>query len=189
MQDWHQGKQPRGDDLVAALDRWAASQRTASAAASRARERSLREQAATLATWTGVLVDLAELGAPVTAVVANQHRRGRIVGVGRDFFVLDAHPGRTALVRSDAVASLWPEAAAAPLPAGSRGGPIDLSLMTALALLAEERSPVCLATAAGLETAGDLLAAGDDVLTVRTDSSQRRLAYVPLHAVAWCELR
>jgi hypothetical protein len=189
MQDWHQGPWPRADDFVSALDRWAASQRTASAAASRARERSLREQAATLATWTGILVDLAEQGAPVTAVVANQHRRGRIVGVGRDFFVLDAHPGRTALVRADAVASLWPEGAGAPLPAGSRGGAIDLTLLMALALLAEQRSPVCLATTAGLETAGDLLAAGEDILTLRTDSSRRRLAYVPLQAVAWCELR
>jgi hypothetical protein len=189
MPDWHQEQRPRGEDLVASLDRWAASQRTASAAASRARERSLREQAATLATWTGILVDLAEQGAPVTVVVANQHHRGRIVGVGRDFFVLDAHPGRSALVRSDAVVSISPEGAAAPLPAGARGGAIDLSLMTALALLAEERSPVCLATTTGLETAGDLLAAGEDVLTVRTDSPRRRLAYLPLRAVAWCELR
>jgi hypothetical protein len=178
-----------GDELVAALDRWAASQRAASAAAGRARERSLREQAATLATWTGILVDLAEHGASVTAVLANQRRRGRIVGVGRDFFVLDAHPGRPALVRSDAVASLWPDHAAAVLPAGARGGEIDLSLMMAVALLAEERSPICVISTTGGETAGDLVAAGEDVLTVRTDASMRRLAYVPLGAVAICELR
>jgi hypothetical protein len=179
----------RGDELVAALDRWAATQRAAAAAAGRARERSLREQAATLATWTGVLVDLAERGAPVTAVVANQRRRGRVVGVGRDFFVLDARPGRTGLARSDAVVSLWPNLAPAGPPAGARGGPIDLSLMMALALLAEERSPVCVTAATGFETTGDLIAAGEDVLTVRTESSTRRLAYVPLRSVAWCELR
>jgi hypothetical protein len=81
---------------------------------------------------------------------------------------------------------------------------IDLSLMMALALLAEERSPIRLTTTTGLEIAGALLAAGEDVLTVRTDSSAisaisatsatsatsaRRSAYLPLSAVAWCELR
>jgi hypothetical protein len=187
MPDWDQGR--RGDELMAALDRWAADQRAASAAAGRARERSLREQAASMATWTGILVDLAEQGAPVTAVLANQRCRGHVVGVGRDFFVLDAHPGRPALIRSDTVASLWPEQPAAPLPAGTRGGALDLSLMMALALLAEERSPVCVTTTTGLETAGDLIAVGEDVLTVRTDSSARRLAYVPVGAVAMCELR
>jgi hypothetical protein len=196
MQEWHDGQ--RGDELVAALDRWAAAQRVASAAAGRARERSLREQAATLATWTGILVDLAEKRAPVTVVLANQRRRGRLVGVGSDFFVLDASPARTALGRSDAVTSLWPEDAAASLPAGGRMATIDLSLMMALALLAEERSPIRLTTTTGLEIAGALLAAGEDVLTVRTDSSAisatsatsaRRSAYLPLSAVAWCELR
>jgi hypothetical protein len=188
MHERHHGQPTRGDDFVAALDRWAAAQRVAAGAASRARERSLREQAAAEATWIGILVDLAEQGAPVTAVVANRHRRGRIVGVGRNFFVLEADPGRTGLARSDAVASIWPEHGAA-LPAGARGGAIDLSLMLALALVAEERNPVCLVTPAGVETAGELVAAGEDVLTVRTEPPGRRLAYVPLGAVAWCELR
>ena len=96
MPEWDDAQ--RGDELVAALDRWAAMQRAAAAAAGRARERSLRDQAATLATWTGVLVDLAEQGAPVTAVVANQRRSGRVIGVGRDFF--GSTPGRAG--------SAWP---------------------------------------------------------------------------------
>jgi hypothetical protein len=188
MQERHHEQPARGDDFLAALDRWAATQRAAAGAASRARERSLREQAAMQATWTGILVDLAEQGAPVTAVLANRPRRGRIVGVGRDFFVLEVHPGRSGLARSDAVASLWPEHGVAP-PGGMRGGAIDLSLLMALALVAEERHPVCLVTSAGLETSGELVAAGEDVLTVRTEPPGRRLAYVPLGAVAWCELR
>jgi hypothetical protein len=59
----------------------------------------------------------------------------------------------------------------------------------ALALLAEERNPVCVTTAAGVETTGELVAAGEDVLTLRIDASRRRVAYIPLSAVAWCELR
>ncbi len=60
---------------------------------------------------------------------------------------------------------------------------------SALALLADERSPVGLISGGGLETVGELVAAGDDVLTVRTAPPARRLVYVPLDSVAVCELR
>jgi hypothetical protein len=181
-----------GDELVAAFARWAAEQRTVSAAGSRSRERSLREQAAASATWAGTLVDLAERGAPVTAVIGQDRRSGRIVGVGQDFFVLDTRSGRHVLVVLGAVDALWPDQTASPLPAGpagDRGGAIDLTMMMALALLAEERAPICLTTTSGIDTAGDLLAAGEDVLTVRTEAPNRRLAHVPFSAVAICELR
>jgi hypothetical protein len=178
-----------GDELVAAFARWAADQRAVSAAGSRARERSLREQAAASATWVGTLVDLAERSASVTAVTGQQRRSGRIVGVGRDFFVLDTRSGRSDLVVLGAVDALWPDQTATQLPAGDRGGAIDLSLMMALARLAEERAPICLTTTSGIETAGDLVAAGEDVLTVRTEAPNRRLAHVPFSAVAVCELR
>jgi hypothetical protein len=103
VQQWQ-----RGDELVAAFTTWAAEQRAESAAAGRARERSLREQAAASATWVGILVDLAEQGTRVTALVAGQRRSGRIAGVGRDFLVLDPRYGHTALIRLDAVLTLWP---------------------------------------------------------------------------------
>jgi hypothetical protein len=181
-----------GDEVVAAFSRWAAEQRTVSAAGSRSRERSLREQAAASATWAGALVDLAEGGAPVTAVIGRQRRTGRIVGVARDFFVLETRTGRSDLVVLRAVDALWPDQTVGPRPAGpagDRGGAIDLSLMMALAVLAEEHAPIGLTTTSGIEIAGDLLAAGEDVLTVRTDAPNRRLAHVPFSAVAICELR
>jgi hypothetical protein len=106
--------------------------------------------------------------------------------------VLDARSGHHDLVVLRAVDALWPDRTANPQPAGpagDRGGAIDLSLMMALALLAEERAPICLTTTSGIETAGDLLAAGEDVLTIRTDVPNRRLAHVPFSAVAMCELR
>ena len=175
---------------MAAFATWAAQQRAESAAAGRARERSLREQAAATATWIGILVDLAEQGTRVTTLVAGQRRSGRIVGVGRDFLVLDPRYGHTTLICLDAVSTLWSDpTAAAVAPAGSRGGAIDLSLLSALALLAEQRSPVSLTMGAGLETAGDLVAVGEDVLTIRTEPPSRRLAYVPISAVALCDLR
>jgi hypothetical protein len=188
VQDGHGGRE--GDALVAAFARWAAEQRAVVAAGARTRERSLREQAAASATWLGVVVDLAERAAPVTAVVAGQRRPGRLVGVGRDFCVLQADTGRTALVALSAISELWPDGPAArDTPAGDRGAAINLPLMTALAMLAEDRSPVALISSTGVETSGELVAAGEDVLTLRTAPPGRRLVYVPARAVAVCELR
>ncbi len=179
-----------GDALVAAFARWAADQRTAAAAGQRTRERSLREQATASATWTGILVDLAEQAALVTAVVAGRRRHGRVAGMGRDFCVLESEHNRTALIGLNAVSALWPEdLPASQPPTGDRTPTLDLSMMAALALLAEERAPVAVVTTDGVETAGDLLAVGEDVLTLRAGGSTRRLALVPRHAVAVCELR
>ena len=181
---------PGADELVAAFARWAADQRAAAAASERSRERSLREQAGALATWSGILVDLAEQGAVVTAVIAGRPRRGRIVGVGRDFCVLESEPRRTALVLLEAISEVRPEPEASRgLPVGDRDAAIALPLITALALLAEDRHPVALVTGAGLESTGILVSAGQDVLTLRAAPPGRRLAYVPLSAVALCELR
>jgi hypothetical protein len=181
---------PGADELVAAFARWAADQRAATAASDRSRERSLREQAGASATWLGVLVDLAEQATAVTAVAAGQRRRGRIVGVGRDFCVLESDHGRTALVLLRAISEVRPDSGATGgLPAGDRDAAIDLSLIMALALLAEDRHPVGLVTGAGIESTGVLVAAGEDVITLRIDPLGRRLAYVPLSAVAICELR
>jgi hypothetical protein len=184
VQEWE-----RTDELVAAFGRWAAAQRTESAATSRARERSLREQAAASATWIGTLVDLAEHRTEVTVAVNQKRRRGRLVGVGRDFCVLDhAGQGQTDLVALGAVSALWPDPAATPFASGARDGTIDLTLSMAFALLVEQRARIRLVTRTGDETAGDLITAGEDLLTVRTEPPTRRLVYVPLGAVAICEL-
>jgi hypothetical protein len=183
-------ERPGGEELVAAFTRWAADERSAAAAANRSRTRSLQEQAASSATWAGILLDLAEQGTPVSVVVAGRRRSGRIACVGRDFCVIDSGPGQTALIRVAAMEELRPDSdSVAGAPAGDRESALDLSLVTVLSLLAEDRSSVGLVTSAGLETTGHLIAAGEDVLTVRTDPPTRRLVYVPLGAVAVCELR
>jgi hypothetical protein len=180
----------RGNDVVAAFATWAAEQRTAAAAAGRTRERSQRELAGASATWSGVLVDLAEQATPVTVAVAGLRRPGRIVGVGRDFCVLEAPP-RTALISLPAISALSPDLPGprVDLPAGDRDPTIDLTLVLALARLAEQRAPVTLIARDGQESTGDLLGAGEDVLTVRGQAPARRLAYVPISAVAVCDLR
>jgi hypothetical protein len=145
-----------------------------------------------MATWLGLLVDLAEQKAAVTAVVAGQRRSGRIIGVGRDFCVLQSEQGRTALIGAHEISQLWPDpdlGTAEGLPAGDRSPSVDLPLISALALLAEERSPVGLVSSGGVETTGELAAVGDDVLTLRTAPPARRLVHLPVGSVAVCELR
>jgi len=184
-----------GDALVAAFAQWAAGQRVDAAVAGRARERSLREQAGAGATWTGVLLDLAERGAPVAIAAPGGRRRGRIVGVGPDFCVVALESGRPSLIALDALTQIWPDpdrAGARPdggLAAGDREPALGLSFAAALAMLAEERSPVTLVTGAGEAVTGILIGAGEDVLTLQTDPPGRRIAHLPLGAVAACELR
>lgn len=196
-----------GEELVAQFTRWAAAQRAAEAVDRRTRERSLRDQAVGSATWTGLVVDLAERSAPVVMMVGAHRRRGRLVGVGQGFCVLEQPNGRPALVALGAIAALAPDQAgpsAAGAPSGNREPELRLSLAAALAALAEERSPVVVVLAGGHQESGQLIAAGEDVLTLRTDGAAgtsggggagvagvaaRRLVHVPVRAVLVCELR
>jgi hypothetical protein len=181
-------RQIGGDDLVRALERWAAEQRVVEAAASRAHERSLRDQAGASATWTGVLLDLAEQGAEVVLSVAAMRRSGRLVGVGPDYCILEQRSGRPAMLTMSAITSVTPapSVGASVSPAGDRPPGLGLSLAAALGALADERTPVSLWAGPGENIDGDLIAAGQDVVTVR---SATRTVHIPLRAVLMCELR
>jgi hypothetical protein len=181
-----------GEELVAQFARWAAGQRATDAVKRRTRERSLRDQVVGSATWAGLVVDLAEQSAPVSVTVGGQRLRGRLVGVGRDFCVLDQPSGRAALIALSALTLLAPEetpSSGVGAPGGSRAPGLQMTLAAALAALAEERSPLGLVLAGGHQVEGVLIGAGEDVLTLRTDGRGRRLAHVPLAAVWICEVR
>jgi hypothetical protein len=62
-------------------------------------------------------------------------------------------------------------------------------MAAAMCLLAEDRWPVGLALDGGQQIAGDLVAVGEDVLTVRETDGARRSLLVPLRSVDYCELR
>jgi hypothetical protein len=202
------------DALVAAFTRWAASERVSEAASQRSRQRWLALQAGSTATWAGALLDLAEQSSSVTIDLAATGKRlqGRLVGVGRDFCVVALRNGRPALVALSAVAMLWPDARPDALsdarpgsrpgsrpdgrsaghggggPAGDRTPPLELTLVAALAELAEERTPVVVHCGEH-HAEGDLISVGEDVLAVRGAPPSRRTAYIPLAAMAWCEVR
>jgi len=182
------GVQP-GDDLVDAFRRWAAGERATAAAGKRARERRLRDQASASASWAGVLVDLAEQAAAVVVRFGALTCTGRIVGVARDFCVIEQTSGRPCLIALTAISAVSPQRTGQPPPAGDRQPHLSLSMAGALAALAEERTPVGLTLAHDVQVEGELAAVGEDVVTLRNEAPARRPVYVRLASIVRCELR
>jgi hypothetical protein len=108
-----------------------------------------------------------------------------LVGVGRDFCVLDQERRRPALIPAHRIVAVWKEKPAS----GSRFPHLDLSFGAALSGLAEERSPVCMALDSGSQVIGELIASGADLVTVRTDPSTRRTVHLQISHIEICELR
>ena len=151
----------------------------------------MRDQAAAGATWAGALVDLAESGAHVSLAVGTARMAGRLEAVGRGFCVLGQAGSRPVLIAQEAISAVWPETAGNVPPSGSRIPALDLSFGAALSMLAEERSAVRLTVEGGHQVSGDLIGAGEDVLTVRAGSGegQARSVLVALEMLLYCELR
>jgi hypothetical protein len=185
-----------GDRLIASFEKWAAGQRATEHAAARARTAWLTRQSATTATWTGVLLDLAERESFVIVTLGPTHLSGRLVGVGADFCVLEQDNERPAVIALSSVTSV----AAAPAgpshsgpPGGHRPPSLELGLLAVLEGLMEERAPLVVhaASSAGRATPveGELAAVGEDVTTVRSTGRPRRTVHIPLAAIVFCELR
>jgi hypothetical protein len=174
-----------GDSVVAAFARWAAEQRVAEAAGVRSKERSLRDQAAAEATWSGLLVDLAERNCEVELELRSRRVSGRLVGIGRDFCVLEQRGRRPALIPVEGIVAVWREGPAD----GSRFPALDLSFEAALAGLADDRSPVCILLAGGSQVRGELVGSGTGLITVRTGPTARRTVHVRTAHIELCELR
>jgi hypothetical protein len=174
-----------GDDLLARLDRWVAAARSEDAIAARTRTRWLRQVADESASFAGVLVDLAERGAPVVVHGAGGRRhRGVVAGVGADFVALRTAQGADVLVAFRGIAAVRAERRAGH-GLGDRDVSVELGLTEALAALAEDRPRVLVVTMADPEgAAGVLRAVGQDVLTLLLDGSDGQLAYVPMATVA-----
>lgn len=174
----------RADALVAEFARWAAEQRVGEAATARSRERWLRHQAAESATMAGTLVDLAERGVDVAAVIGARTLTGRLTGVGQDGFVLAEASGAAtivALARLGAVRVAGGRAGAAEAT-GGRAPAGTWRVSDALAALAADRSGIRLGLCGGETLTGVLVAVGADVVTVQLAGGGLR-AHVALAAV------
>lgn len=182
---------PPGADLLgradfgARLERWLSDARRTEAAAAKTRARWLRLAADQSATFAGVLVDLAERGAPVVVHSRGQRRhRGVIAAVGHDFCALRADAGGDVLVAFRGIGSVRPEPGL-PDAGGDRLVLARVGLAEMLSIAAAERPRVLVVTTMGDEgIAGELRSVGRDVVTVRLDGPSRSSAYVPLDTVA-----
>ena len=170
-------------DLLSELEAWAADARVHEAAAARARERWLRQQAEESATLLGQLIDLAERN--ITVVVSTRsgrRHRGHVVAVGTDFVALRSEATQV-LVAIDAIATVrtLPEVRAV---IGDRVVAVSLELIDVLLGLAADRPRVVIGAADADAVAGELRSVGTDVVTVRCDGPQPApVAYIPIGSI------
>ncbi len=178
------------EDLLGRLGAWQASERVVEAAAERTSSREMLERAASTATWTGLLVDLAETSSVVLADAGGHRVSGRLVGVAKDFVTLEAASGKPTLVRIDALVSITPLADSAAnrtgRPAGARLAPISTTMATVLDLLWDESAPVTLRTESS-SFHGVIVAVGEDVVSIRPDG-QEHATRIRSSAITWCEI-
>jgi hypothetical protein len=172
-------------DLIARIERWIAEARSNDAAAARARERWMRQQADESATFVGVLMDLAERRTPVVIHGrAGRRHRGTIVAVGMDFCAVRTSSGRDVLLAYSGIGSVRPDSRGS-APSGDRIVHVDLALSGMLSVLAADRPRVLVMTTADADgLAGELRSVGRDVVTLRLDGEPRASAYVAVDAVA-----
>ena len=173
---------PGDDELADLVD----AARGREAALSRSRERWLRRQAEEEASLRGMLVDLAEGGVTVTIrTVAGRAHVGTVTAVARDFVVLRTAGGLGVHIVIDAVAIVRPEPGSSPVAAtGDRPPPVDMSLPEVLSDATATRPRVVVA-ARGIDqpVAGELRAAGVDVLSLRLDGEPGGMCYLALESV------
>jgi hypothetical protein len=159
--------------------------RTADAAASRSRERWLRVQADESATFSGVLVDLAERATPVLVHGrAGRKHRGTIAAVAADFCALRTAGGRDVLLAFGGIGSIRPDSRG-PGPVGDRVVHAELGLPEMLAMLVADRPRVLIVTNTDTDgVAGELRSVGRDLVTLKLDGEPRATAYVAISAIA-----
>jgi hypothetical protein len=170
----------RPDPLVALLDEARASER----AAGRTRAAWLRRQAEEGATLAGALLVLAEAGSVVSArTTSGRVSHGVVAQVATDFVVLRSERGDVCISFAAISTVRLQEGERHRAPTGSRPPALDLLLVEVLAGLAPERPRVAVGTTGDGVVAGELLAVGADVVTVRLDGDGRTLCYVAVTAV------
>jgi hypothetical protein len=148
--------------------------------------RARRERSSELATWLGTLRDLAERGADVVLRGSSGDvHRGRLVGVALDHVTLALPTGARLLVPLTELRQLSSRSSRGlPPAAGDRDAAQDRLLVDALERCLEQRRTVVLRLRdLDAPLRGELVALGDDVLTVRADGAGGT-HYVPVEAIA-----
>lgn len=169
------------DDPLAGLANWLADCQVDEAAAARARQRSLEQQAAQESTIAGVLLDLAERGQPITVKTAGgQVCEGQVVAVGADFvFVRDDNKGDL-LIPTKAIATIRTASADRPV-IGARPRS-SVALLDTLDELAADHAHV-LVTIGDECVSGQLRVVGADVIMVAVDKARSNMVHIATAAI------
>lgn len=164
--------------------RWTAEGRSDETRHSRERERWMALQAAEEATFSGVLLDLAESGTTVAVTTASGRRhRGTIELVSSALCVLLTDGGAEVLLRPSGIVNVRPHLDSRAPGLGDRRTRPGPSIHDALGLACAERLRVTIWSSGGREgLSGILVSVGADVVLVELDGSSES-AYVPLDSV------
>ena len=174
------------DAAIVHLARWAAEARTEDAADSRLRRHWARQQAEDEATLASVLAGMAERRLPV-AVHTGSTVRGVVAGLGVDYVALSSGSQLT-LVPTRAIEWIRPESPSPPAAFADRV-PVAGRFLGLLAALAAERSDVRV-VAGGEPLAGEIVAVGEDVLTLQPSGGHAgQVIYVPVASVSEVSVR
>ncbi len=172
-------------DPYAAILRGIADARVDDAAATRARTHWLTQQATEAATLVGAFVDLSEQRTPLRVRLRDRTEiAGIVAAVGADVVVLITASGRALLALAH-VTTVGTEGGHASAPQGRHVGPHTGSrtMIELLRDLAANRAHVRIRTIDGGNHAGELRAAGVDVLTIGVGSRSAHNLLVHLMAV------
>ncbi|HEX9969342.1 MAG TPA: hypothetical protein VGB03_04320 [Acidimicrobiales bacterium] len=171
------------DRLLADLARWAAERRVDEAAESRSDEAWLRRQAEEEARFTGLVLDLAEQGAPVTVrTTAGRRHHGVVAAVADDFLVLHAAGARPVFLPYRSVAVVR-TAGGGDGTASARPAPLRTRLVHALGGLAGDRPRVVVVVDGDETISGELRSAGVDLIVVRLEGNPPSSVHVRMDAV------
>ncbi len=168
------------DALLASIARPPDDESAAASAEARIRRHWQRRQRAESATMAGVLLTLAEHGAPVTIRSGPWSHGGHLRSVTAALAILEV-PDGLALLPTAAITGVE---APAPVADDRQPGP-GPDLAAVLASLVPERPPVRLLLTDGTQVAGTLVDLGADIASVRLPSS---VATVRLLALSGCVL-
>lgn len=156
--------------------------------ARRTMRREFNDRAGELATWVGVLQDLAERRVAVAVHVGGGRcHRGRLTAVGRDHLVVVGEGDGTVLVSLAAVQLVRPQPATDRVIARSDRRPAERTLLEALEDLLPTDPEVVVGIRALPESVrGRVVGLGLDVLTLRTiDGGVNVVPHLAIGDIAW----
>jgi hypothetical protein len=166
------------------LDLWLSELRAGDEARIRRRQHWLRQAEAEQATFVGTVCDLAEASTEsVLETTSGRRHTGVVRAVGIDFCAISEHRGWT-FVALRSLAAIRSTAHRSIVATGDRSGSLDLTMVEALSDQLEDRPTIVVWLESGERVQGQLIAVGQDVISVRVDGEPPHVTHVNGSAVS-----